>query len=292
MAGDLAIYFWHSEKQFPAFRVLTSIHNTCSDLMYMESETDSDILNIKVCLKTLNPLLEANQKSQDPNSKLWNMSCTDMSMLSWLSFSFHSLLSICHQNYFQTSKGHVTWVILKVNRIPSHCNVAYESVCSFARGYVIRVCFHSNPRGACTIEQETENVSSKLWRCACFVHILLAFYKVFNQIKSYIFHHWCYLPWWLYLWLDALMHTYCDPPNKIILKEQISSCQLVVHSTTIEPSCHNCVWSILGSDQYTILEEIPQHCPDKGHHAINNHNISNFSAMLHLASHIRTCVNV
>ncbi len=28
---------------------------------------------------------------------------------------------IDHQNYFQTSKGHVTWIIQKVNRIPTHC---------------------------------------------------------------------------------------------------------------------------------------------------------------------------
>ncbi len=34
--------------------------------------------------------------------------------------------SIDHRNYFQTSKGHVTWIIQKVNRIPAHCGVAYE----------------------------------------------------------------------------------------------------------------------------------------------------------------------
>ncbi len=34
--------------------------------------------------------------------------------------------SICHQNYFQPSKGHVIWIMLKVNIIPMHCGVAYH----------------------------------------------------------------------------------------------------------------------------------------------------------------------
>ncbi len=50
------------------------------------------------------------------------------------------LPSICHQNYFQTSKDHLTWIIWKVNRMPTHCGVAYERVCSLAGGHVIRVC--------------------------------------------------------------------------------------------------------------------------------------------------------
>ncbi len=44
-----------------------------------------------------------------------------------------------HRNYFQTSKGHVTEIIWKVNRIPTHYGVAYESVHSLARGHVISV---------------------------------------------------------------------------------------------------------------------------------------------------------
>ncbi len=48
--------------------------------------------------------------------------------------------SIDHRNYFQTSNCHVTWIIKKVNSIPMHCGVAYESVHSLARGHVIRVC--------------------------------------------------------------------------------------------------------------------------------------------------------
>ncbi len=42
--------------------------------------------------------------------------------------------SIDHWNYFHTSKGHVTWIVWNVNRIPMHCGVAYESVHSLARG--------------------------------------------------------------------------------------------------------------------------------------------------------------
>ncbi len=34
----------------------------------------------------------------------------------------------------------MTWIIKKVNRIPTHCGVAYESVHSHSRGHVIRVC--------------------------------------------------------------------------------------------------------------------------------------------------------
>ncbi len=33
----------------------------------------------------------------------------------------------------------MTWIIKKVNRIPTHCGVAYESVCLLVRGHVIRV---------------------------------------------------------------------------------------------------------------------------------------------------------
>ncbi len=53
---------------------------------------------------------------------------------------FNGILpSICHRTYFHTSKGHVTWIIKKVNRIPTHCGVAYESVRSLARGHMIKV---------------------------------------------------------------------------------------------------------------------------------------------------------
>ncbi len=54
-------------------------------------------------------------------------------------FLHWTLPSICHWTYFHTSKCHVTWIIKKVNRIPSHCDVIYESVHSLARGHVIRV---------------------------------------------------------------------------------------------------------------------------------------------------------
>ncbi len=40
--------------------------------------------------------------------------------------------SIEHRNYFQTSKGHMTWIIWKINSIPTHYGVAYESVPSHA----------------------------------------------------------------------------------------------------------------------------------------------------------------
>ncbi len=47
--------------------------------------------------------------------------------------------SLDHRTYFQTSKGHVTWIIWKVNRIHMHCGVVYESVHLLARGHVIRM---------------------------------------------------------------------------------------------------------------------------------------------------------
>ncbi len=50
--------------------------------------------------------------------------------------------SIDHRNYFQTSKGFVTLIIWKVNRILTHCGVAYESVYSLARDHVTRVCIY------------------------------------------------------------------------------------------------------------------------------------------------------
>ncbi len=54
-------------------------------------------------------------------------------------FLWWTLPSICHRTYFHTSKGHVTWIIKNVNRIPTHCGVAYESVGLLARGHVIRI---------------------------------------------------------------------------------------------------------------------------------------------------------
>ncbi len=36
----------------------------------------------------------------------------------------------------------MTWIIKKVNRIPTHCGVAYESVRSLARDHMIRVCYY------------------------------------------------------------------------------------------------------------------------------------------------------
>ncbi len=57
-------------------------------------------------------------------------------------FHIELLPSICHRIYFHTSKGHMTWIIKKVNRIPTHCGVAYESVHSLARGHMIHVCYN------------------------------------------------------------------------------------------------------------------------------------------------------
>ncbi len=37
----------------------------------------------------------------------------------------------------------MTWIIKNVNRIPTHCGVAHESVHSLARGHVIRVCLQA-----------------------------------------------------------------------------------------------------------------------------------------------------
>ncbi len=54
-------------------------------------------------------------------------------------FLHWTLPSIFHQTYLHTSKGHVTWIIKKVNKIPTHCGVAYDSVRSLARDHVIRV---------------------------------------------------------------------------------------------------------------------------------------------------------
>ncbi len=59
-------------------------------------------------------------------------------------FLHWTLPSICHLTYIHTSKGHMTGIIKKVNRIPTHCGVANESVRSLARGHVIRVCICSD----------------------------------------------------------------------------------------------------------------------------------------------------
>ncbi len=56
--------------------------------------------------------------------------------------------SICHQTYIHTSKGHVIWFIKKVNRIPTHCRVAYKSIFSLARGHMIRVWLGAVPNVA------------------------------------------------------------------------------------------------------------------------------------------------
>ncbi len=69
-----------------------------------------------------------------------------VSHLSPVVFLHWTLPSICYRTYIHTSKDHVTWIIKKVNRIPTHCGVAYESVRLLARGHVIRVCCVSIPR--------------------------------------------------------------------------------------------------------------------------------------------------
>ncbi len=53
-------------------------------------------------------------------------------------------MTLLYSYSFQTSKGHVTWIIKKVNTIPMHCGVAYESLLSLARGHVIRVSKYVN----------------------------------------------------------------------------------------------------------------------------------------------------
>ncbi len=53
-----------------------------------------------------------------------------------------STLNLDHQNYFQTSKGHVTGLYiesLNIFSIPTHGGVAYKSIYSLARGHMIRV---------------------------------------------------------------------------------------------------------------------------------------------------------
>ncbi len=44
--------------------------------------------------------------------------------------------SICHRTYFHTSTDHVTWIIKKVHKIPTHCGVPYESVSSLAKSHM------------------------------------------------------------------------------------------------------------------------------------------------------------
>ncbi len=89
-----------------------------------------------------------------------------------------TLLSICHWTYFHTSKGHVIWIIKKVNRIPTHCGVAYESVHSLSRGHVIRVCgnfilsaFHTN--GWCLLLTAYQLLLSSGAHTSCCCHLVL-----------------------------------------------------------------------------------------------------------------------
>ncbi len=54
-------------------------------------------------------------------------------------FLYWTLPSFRHRTHLHTSKGHVTWIIKKVNSILTHCGVAYESARSLARDHVIIV---------------------------------------------------------------------------------------------------------------------------------------------------------
>ncbi len=47
----------------------------------------------------------------------------------------------------------MTWIIKKINKIPTHCDVVYENVCSLARGHVIRMCAFmvKNGRAKCKV---------------------------------------------------------------------------------------------------------------------------------------------
>ncbi len=77
--------------------------------------------------------------------KYW-LTCKSTSSVVFLRWT---LPSIYHRTYFNTSKGHLTWFIKKVSRIPTHCGVAYESVCSLLRGHVISVWYKGVSMGGC-----------------------------------------------------------------------------------------------------------------------------------------------
>ncbi len=122
-----------------------------------------------------------------------------------------TLPRICHRTYFHTSKSHVTWIIKKVNRIPTHCGVAYESVHSLARGHMIRV-----PQNI------TSPIHWKYMNWNCHLHMSLTIWEIHDDlwdmlrkmhcefIRSQIqrqksLWHMCidltFFPWyWAYLW--------------------------------------------------------------------------------------------
>ncbi len=93
---------------------------------------------IKRCISVINVKTLIMYKHITPNTIYYYSHPSPVVFLHW------TLPSICHRTYFHTSNGHVTWIIKKINRIPMHCRVAYESVHSLDRGHVIRVCYYSH----------------------------------------------------------------------------------------------------------------------------------------------------
>ncbi len=63
---------------------------------------------------------------------------------------------------YHTSKGHVTWIIKKFNRIPTHYGLSYKSVHSLARGHVIRVWTASYLAGSPDFQSSGQSVCSKI----------------------------------------------------------------------------------------------------------------------------------
>ncbi len=92
------------------------------------------------------------------------------------------LPSICHWTYFHTSKDHMTWIIKKVNRIPTHCGVAYESVCLLARGHVIGVWF-------CYIDSLLQILKLSItWHLQGCYFLLIKFLYLFQDTNHKLFH--------------------------------------------------------------------------------------------------------
>ncbi len=61
--------------------------------------------------------------------------------MSWIIKKVNRIPTHCgvaYESVCLLARGHVSWIIKKVNRVPTHCGVAYESVCLLARGHVIR----------------------------------------------------------------------------------------------------------------------------------------------------------
>ncbi len=118
------------QSYFPSYNYQQdkSIYCDCWITLQTALKSAASNLYCKITLVSLDSSLSVSIASLVPYSSKVGVRAWRYQVWDCLRSAFHQHFSIDHRNYFQTSKEHVTWIILNVNGIPKDCGVAYEIV--------------------------------------------------------------------------------------------------------------------------------------------------------------------